>query len=201
MNNFNLISILRNIDSEYISLYEDEIIPIPKLNTRNQRLLVLKHFCLSLGLEAFDYELALNSFYKNRHLFSYRCSGIWALWLYCNYIPRTYIDKEFIWIHYIYNSLKHINNPEESLVWFESCVSSDRFIYPLPPDFQSFIDIGLIYQDFIYGPDISPQLKWAISDIPDFISSLKHKKVVKYITEGIASTWDRKPRSIQSKFR
>ena len=180
-----------------INTYKDEYINIPKLETRLQRLNVLKHWCNVLDAEGFDIDLTLKSFKKNRHLFRYRCSSIWSIWLYCNYIPREKVELEFVWAHYLFNNMCRLEEPQEALVWLELMSHSGLLPTPLPRDIDKLIQSGILVKVNLDGrkhyktnEDKSYTLKWAISDSECFLNSLNKRKLTKYLVEGIASTWE-----------
>lgn len=183
-------------EKEGIEIHKDEYLPIPRLNTKLQRLDVLKHWCYRLGAEGFDIELTLKSLNKNRHLFRYRSSSIWALWLYCNYIPREKVDIEFVWAHYLFNNMCRLEEPTEALVWLELMSHSNMVPLPLPRDIDKLIDSGILVRVDLTGnihvnKDSITTFKWAISDTDLVLNSLNKRKLTKYLVEGMGSTWER----------
>jgi len=173
----------------YIPIYENESLPIPQLKCQRERLDNLKHWCYVLGTEDFDIKLAIKSLNRNTKAFKYRCSSIWTTWLFCNYLPKKELDNEFIWIHYLFNNFNKLEDPCEAWVWLETMFVSNRIISPLPKDFNKLFDIGILIRkdNSLHGSKID----WGISDIPDFLESLRRKKVAMYISEAISSTWER----------
>ena len=181
-------------EPQWIKTYREEYIAIPKLETKLQRLNALKDWCYRLGAEGFDIELTLKSLNKNRHLFKYRSSAIWTLWLYCNYIPRERVEMEFVWAHYLFNNMCRLEEPTEALVWLELMSHSNRVPAPLPRDIYKLIESGILVKVDLTGSlnftkDSITTYRWAISNTEDVLNSLNKRKLTKYLVEGIGTTW------------